>query len=89
MVVVLPAPLGPRKPKTSPRAHLEADPGQRVGRRLRVPLDQVGDLDGQRSRRPWAGPPAAWSTGLLRSEPVIILRHSFALLASTVTVPRV
>ena len=46
MVVVLPAPLGPSRPKHSPRADLEIEPGDRddVGEAL----DQTAAADGGR-----------------------------------------
>ena len=57
MVVVLPAPLGPRKPNTSPWRTRKVTPANGVDRSLRVPLDQVGDLDGHRAgrRARWRG----------------------------------
>ena len=48
MVVVLPAPLGPRKAKSSPGRTCEADVVDRGGRRLLVALRQVLDGDDRR-----------------------------------------
>ena len=44
IVVLLPAPLGPRKPKTSPRRDGERHAAD--GLDLAVGLDEVVDLDG-------------------------------------------
>ena len=44
-VVVLPAPFGPSRPKTSPRATAKETPSTAFTARLRVPLDELVDLD--------------------------------------------
>ena len=48
MVVVLPAPFGPRNAKTSPRSHREADliDGDQVAESLGQAFDQHGVLPG-------------------------------------------
>ena len=43
MVVVLPAPFGPRNPKNSPE--LDAQRNAVDGREVAVPLDDVGNLE--------------------------------------------
>ena len=48
-VVVLPAPLGPSRPKTSPRADVEVDPVD--GDQVAIALDQAADLDDRIARR--------------------------------------
>ena len=50
MVVVLPAPLGPSRPKHSPRGDLQVEAADGLDRRLaRVRLDQAGAADGGRA----------------------------------------
>ena len=44
-VVVLPAPFGPSRPKTSPAATAKETPSTAFDRRLRVALDEVANLD--------------------------------------------
>ena len=65
MVVDLPAPLLPRKPKISPRATVErqvVDGDERA-----EPPGQVPDLDGVRRRRQARRPAASWLSGRRRA----------------------
>ena len=57
MVVVLPLPLGPRKPKISPRRHLESRSWTTA--LVAEALVQPADVDGQRRRR---GHRATWTS---------------------------
>ena len=65
MVELLPAPLGPRKPKASPRLHLDVDAVD--GRRVAEALDQAAG--GHERRRRSRGPTVAATTD--GHEPVI------------------